>query len=123
MGLATRVLTVGLAAVSLSCSGAVDFRAATAEQKLDLAACLSEGGYVLYTADYCGHCRRQTEMFGKAAARLTSVSCKKKMFDDKEAACVEAGVTAYPTWVAPDGSGRSGVRGLAELAAWSGCGP
>lgn len=80
------------------------------------AQCLTDKGFMMYWASWCGHCAQQKEMFGiKAFDKVNYVECTKQ-----QTVCELAGVNAYPTWIG-DGYKQSGVRTFEELAQASGC--
>ncbi len=79
------------------------------------AQCMTEKGWTMYGTDWCPHCQRQKELFGKSVGYINYVNC------DLSNQCDAAGVQAYPTWGGPDGLLPSGTKSLAELAKASGC--
>ena len=86
-----------------------------------LARCLTANGIKLYGSSTCGHCRNQKEMFGDAIEYVTYVECNHNHEDADVAACDEAGIGAYPTWVLADGEQLVGSRQLEDLAKETGC--
>jgi hypothetical protein len=80
-----------------------------------LAQCLTEKGMTMYGTDWCPHCQRQKQLFGKSFAYIDYVNC------DLGPRCDEAGVQAFPTWGMDGKLLPSGVKPLAELAKISGC--
>ena len=91
-------------------------------QAVQLAEHLSRIGARFYGAWTCPACERQMELFGKQAAVLVPyVECRMpKQRPLEAAACREAQVRAYPTWLLPDGQRREGVQSLDGLSSWSG---
>lgn len=86
-------------------------RALAASGPVDFARCLGRAGAVFYTADWCPHCRRQSQMFGDALRYLRVVDCS----DGCD------GITTLPTWRFRDGSRSSGVASFELLASRTGC--
>ena len=86
-----------------------------------LAQCLTDKGFKLYGAFWCGHCKEQKEMFGEAVGLLNYIECSTPDGNDQTEVCQEAGIEGYPTWGFPDGKKVSGVMTLEELAKVSGC--
>jgi hypothetical protein len=86
-----------------------------------LARCLTANEIKLYGSYTCGHCNNQKEMFGNAIEYVTYVECNSNHEDADVAACDEAGIRAYPTWVLPDGEQLVGTRQLEDLARETGC--
>ena len=70
----------------------------------------------------CPACVRQMELFGNQAAVLVPyVDCKMpEQRPNDVAACREAEVRAYPTWLLPDGQRKEGVQSIDALSHWSG---
>ena len=95
---------------------------ASTTQALNLSEHLSRIGARFYGAWTCPACVRQMELFGKQAAVLVPyVECRMPEQRPKEAAaCREAKVRAYPTWLLPNGQRREGVQSIDELSRWSG---
>ena len=95
---------------------------ASTTQALNLSEHLSRIGARFYGAWTCPACVRQMELFGKQAAVLVPyVECRMPEQRPKEAAaCREAEVRAYPTWLLPDGQRKEGVQSIDELSRWSG---
>jgi hypothetical protein len=77
----------------------------------DFARCLTRAGATFYTADWCPHCARQSEMFGAALRYVRTVDCSQ--------GC--DGVESLPTWTFRDGSAITGVASLQTLARRTGC--
>jgi len=86
------------------------------EQKIEFAQCLTDAGFKMYGATWCGHCKDQKERFGaKAFDKIDYVECTKQ-----ETLCDIAGVTWYPTWTWPDYK-QASVHTFEQLAKASGC--
>lgn len=87
-----------------------------------LADCLKRSGAVFYDAHWCGNCRKQEKLFRGYANRLAKVACYRQGdSDNMRRQCRDADVRSFPTWVFGDGSRRSGMLPLTELARLSGC--
>ena len=88
----------------------------------DFARCLADGGVTMYGSMYCGHCKEQKEMFGESWQYANYVECSIEGQPELQAeACRAAGISAYPSWVFPDGSTIVGRAQLPIIAAKSGC--
>ena len=95
---------------------------ASTAQALKLSEHLSRIGARFYGAWTCPACMHQMELFGNQAAGLVPyVECRMPVQRPMEAAaCGEAKVRIYPTWLLPDGQRREGVQSIDELSRWSG---
>ncbi len=78
--------------------------------------CLTDNGLTLYGTSWCPHCNDQKDMFGESVSKIDFVDC-----DVDSAACREAGVDGYPTWVGEKGERLVGTQPLNNLAKASGC--
>lgn len=85
------------------------------------AQCLVDSGTTFFGAFWCPHCNAQKALFGDAAKDLPYVECSTPDQQNQLPICIEAGVTAYPTWEFPDGSRLTGEVPLATLAQKTGC--
>lgn len=84
--------------------------------------CIADSGAVFYDAHWCGNCAQQRSLFRGYANRLNIVECYAP--DDSNnlrRSCKDAKVRSFPTWVFGDGSRRSGLLSLDDLAAETGC--
>jgi len=86
-----------------------------------LAQCLTNKGFKLYGATWCGHCQDQKKMFGEAVALINYIECATVDNNGQTEACDQAGIEMYPTWVYPDGTKVPGVMTLKDLAKVSSC--
>ncbi|MFA5967090.1 MAG: hypothetical protein WC805_01045 [Patescibacteria group bacterium] len=86
-----------------------------------LAQCLTDKGFKLYGAYWCGHCKEQKDMFGEAVSLLNYVECSSPDGNSQTEACKAAGIELYPSWGFPDGTIVPGVMTLPDLAKASGC--
>jgi len=95
----------------------------TEEQRISaLADCLTASGTRLYGASWCPHCQNQKAAFGAAMDRIAYVECADAQGENgRSAACAEAKVASYPTWIFGDGTRLTGERSFWELARQSGC--
>jgi hypothetical protein len=104
--------------------GATAFGAWSASQPGEydsFAQCISDSGAIFYGAFWCPHCQNQKRMFGKSADLLPYHECSTPDGRSQTAACNDAGVETYPTWVFADGSRLTGERQLTELAEKTNC--
>jgi len=99
--------------------------AAAAQEPVDLGAlaqCVSDSGALFYGAHWCPYCRQQKEYFEGNAGALPYVECYDgPRSKGMNAACRNAGVRSFPTWVFADGSVKTGLRSPSQLAADAGC--
>ena len=85
----------------------------------EVAKCLTEKGVKLYGAYWCPHCHEQKEDFGSDVQFISYVECDDSGPNGNHKACLEAGITSYPTWVFPGQGnliGRYPIFVLAKLA-------
>jgi thiol-disulfide isomerase/thioredoxin len=83
--------------------------------KDDFAKCLAQKGTAMYGAEWCGHCKRQKDMFGSSFQYINYVECPRN-----QQLCSEKGITGYPTWII-DGKLYPGEQSLERLSELSGC--
>ena len=86
-----------------------------------LAQCLTDKGFKLYGAVWCGHCKEQKALFKQVVGLLNYVECSIPNSTDQTEVCTKAGITGYPTWGLPDGTKIPGVMTLKQLAETSNC--
>ena len=91
------------------------------EQIATLAQCLTDKGYKLYGAFWCGHCKTQKELFGTSVNLLNYIECSTPDGSNQTEVCKKAGIEVYPTWGLPSGELVQGVITLKELAKQSSC--
>lgn len=85
--------------------------------KLDtFAQCLADKKVTMYGADWCPHCQNEKKAFGDSFRLVPYVECP-----DNPKACLDAGVSRYPTWIFPEGKKLEGELGLEKLSQESGC--
>lgn len=85
------------------------------------ALCLSESGAKMYGAFWCSACNAQKRQFGSSFEHITYVECSLADRSGQTSACKQAEITAYPTWILPDGERKIGVVEFSELAEATGC--
>jgi hypothetical protein len=107
-------IVLGLAALLLAA-------AAAADQRTDLARCLTRKGVTLYGATWCPACEKQLEAFGRAADYLDYVECSLDGTGFVAPECEDADVKSFPTWEFGDGSRQTGQLSFARLSKKSGC--
>jgi hypothetical protein len=105
-------MIIGILAASCESKNANGPDSVTAAQ---VAQCLTAKGAVLYGASWCPATQMQIAEFGEAFAHINYVECTVSA-----AACDNAGISAYPTWIM-GGVHVEGYCELSELAAWAGC--
>jgi len=79
------------------------------------AKCLTEKEAVMYGTEWCGHCQKQKETFGKSFKHINYVDC-----DRTKEKCLAALITGYPTWKIK-GQNYPGQQSLQTLASLTGC--
>ena len=89
---------------------------AVSNQLDSFAQCLASKGITMYGANWCPHCQNQKNRFGNSFKFVPYVECP-----DDPKRCLAAGVTAYPTWIFPDGRKLIGDQEIKKLSDESGC--
>ncbi len=113
---AKRILVWTIVIIAVAAIAFFIYKKASGPGKYDaLAQCMTENGMTMYGTDWCPHCQRQKQLFGKSFKFINYVNC------DLSDACDKAGVQGYPTWAKDGQLLQSGVKSLAELAQSSGC--
>ena len=87
----------------------------------EFAQCLADEGATFYGAFWCPNCNNQKELFGKSEKLLPYTECSTPNGQGQLQICVDANVTAYPTWEFEDGSRLVGVQTLETLSEKTGC--
>ncbi len=88
----------------------------------EFATCLSDQGAIFYGAFWCPHCQDQKKLIGnKSAKKLNYVECSTPDGQAQTQACIDAGITGYPTWEFADGSRTDGVMSLDALSEKTSC--
>ena len=82
---------------------------------------LTKTGARFYGASWCPHCKDQKRIFGSAATRLPYIECSPRggQGTPQAAACIEANINSYPTWVV-NGERLEQILTLTELGDKSG---
>ena len=91
----------------------------------EFAQCLEAKGAKFYGAFWCPHCQSQKKLFGSSAKLLPYVECSTADSRGQTQACIDKGITTYPTWELADGTrlpteNSAGVT-LETLAEKTGC--
>ncbi len=88
----------------------------------EFATCLSDQGAIFYGAFWCPHCQDQKKLIGnKSMEKLNYVECSTPDGQAQTQACIDAGITGYPTWEFADGSRTDGVMSLEALSEKTSC--
>jgi hypothetical protein len=87
----------------------------------DLAHCIASSGAEFYGAYWCPHCAAQKTKFGTGAQYLPYIECSLPNASGRTQVCIDNNITAYPTWVFPDGSRLEGAQTPQTLAAKTAC--
>lgn len=105
-----------------------DFKMRVPEEKIqsDLASCLVEKGWVLYSSSTCSACRVQIGLFGKTSKMLRVVECSPHAPGNQVDFCLKKRIKKTPTWI-QENDGKEidrleGFRSVQELVSSSGCG-
>ncbi len=87
---------IGIAVIALV---AFVFTAPGKPGKYDtFAQCIKDSGAQFYGAFWCPHCQKQKGQFGKSAQYLPYIECSTPDSQGVLPICVDAGITAFPTW-------------------------
>ncbi|HOG15133.1 MAG TPA: hypothetical protein PK674_00955 [Candidatus Absconditabacterales bacterium] len=82
----------------------------------NLAKCLTSKGIKLYGMAGCPYCKAQIELFGDDFQYINYINCS-----EDPNVCVEKGISGVPAWEFIDGSIKSGLHSLEDLADLVGC--
>lgn len=63
------------------------------DDKDAFAKCLTEKGWVMYGAEWCGHCKVQKALFGDSFKYIKYIECP-----DNTQLCLDKEISGYPTW-------------------------
>lgn len=93
----------------------------TSNSSLDeTAKCLTENGAVMYGAYWCPHCQAQKADFGSSFQYINYTECDPNGENANPAACQEAGISGYPTWII-NGQQYPGEQTIDKLKELTGC--
>jgi hypothetical protein len=83
---------------------------------------LTQSGAKVYTAYWCGYCRKQVEMFGSAKLTLPVIECDPRGQNPQTDLCRKKAVQGYPTWEMNGEMyrGMQEVNVLADLSGYRG---
>lgn len=87
----------------------------------EVAKCLTSKSVVMYGAYWCPHCANQKKAFGDDFQFVKYQECDPKGAGGDKKACLEAGVTSYPTWGFPGQGNLVGEQTVADLAKLANC--
>jgi large repetitive protein len=87
----------------------------------EFAQCIADSGTKYYAAFWCPVCKNQEAMFGRSSQYMPKVECSTPDGRGQLQVCTDAEITAYPTWVFPDGTRQTGLLTLEVLAERTGC--
>jgi hypothetical protein len=87
----------------------------------EVAQCLTQKGVIMYGAYWCPHCQNQKKAFGSDQQFIKYQECDPKGAGGDRKACLEAGVTSYPTWGFPGQGNLVGEQSVADLAKLANC--
>ncbi|MEA2076073.1 MAG: right-handed parallel beta-helix repeat-containing protein [Euryarchaeota archaeon] len=79
----------------------------------ELAKELTEQGWTMYGAEWCGFCRKQKAEFGVTFEYVNYVDCGPR--ENPNPVCIKANITGIPCWISPDGT-RYGYKNLTQLS-------
>jgi len=89
----------------------------------DFVNCLAEKDAKFYGAYWCGHCNTQKELFHDSEDLIKEkvyIECADDAINNEREKCIEAGITAYPTWII-NGEKSTGTKSISQLSELSGC--
>lgn len=75
----------------------------------------------MYGAFWCSHCSNQKAAFGDDVQYITYQECDDKGENGDHLACLQAGVTSYPTWIFPGQGNLVGEQPIFALAKLANC--
>jgi len=87
----------------------------------DFATCLKDSGAKFYGTFWCPHCLEQKKIFGKSVKFLPYVECSNPQGNAFLPICTDKGIDRVPTWEFADGSKKTGVFSIEELAEFTSC--
>ena len=94
---------------------------------VELAQCMNEKGWVMYSSFTCSACRAQIELFRQAADQLKIIECNPHAPDSQVQQCLDRKVRYTPTWLLEKNGTElkrfKGYKKLEDLAAMTGCTP
>ena len=91
----------------------------SSQAEIELAKHLKQTGAKMYGAYWCSHCYEEKLVFGQpAVADLPYIECAPDGKNSQTAACKEAGVRAFPTWIV-NGKIYEGTQTPQQLAEYS----
>lgn len=87
------------------------------------ARCVSASGAKMYGATWCPHCQDQKHMLGTSFRLINYVECSLGPSSDSGTtqACIQAGITEYPTWILGNGTRNEGEMTFQDLSVATGC--
>lgn len=120
--MSNKALYIGSAIIAVAfIFGGTWWYQATPGQFDAFAQCLSERDAKFYGAFWCPHCIDQKALFGKSEKHLPYIECSPPNRQGQLQACIDAGITGYPTWEFADGERVSGLVPLDALSSKTGC--
>lgn len=90
-------------------------------QYAQLAQCLNEKGVKFYGTFWCHFCKKQKEIFGDDFRYIAYVECDDRDENGDAQACLDAGITSYPSWFFPGQGVEVGVQQPGDLAKKANC--
>jgi hypothetical protein len=94
-------------------------------KQAQLANCLTEKGWVLYSSFTCSACRAQRKAFGKAFKDIKMVECNPNAPDNQVDLCLKKKIKKTPTWILEENGGEikrlESYQLLEDLAASAEC--
>ncbi len=114
--------TLLLAVVLVVVIAAAYYLITNAPSKYDaFAQCLTANGAKMYGAFWCPHCKDQKAEFGPSWKYANYVECSTPDGQSQTQACIDAGISTYPTWEFKNGTRHEGVLTLDELSQATNC--
>jgi hypothetical protein len=85
------------------------------------ATCIKDSGATFFGAFWCPHCHEQKALFGPSVDKLPYFECSTPDGSGQTQDCIKEDIKSYPTWKFKDGSVKTGVIPLVDLAKFTGC--
>lgn len=100
------LLVVLAAAIFSGCSDSDSTDTGTAkvqdpslQDKIRLAKCLNEKGWLMYSSVTCSACIAQKELFGNAFVHIQEIECNPHAANSEVVRCIAKNIRKTPTWV------------------------
>jgi hypothetical protein len=92
-------LAIGVFNVNDTCGGGFDMGHSKQERQAQLANCLTEKGWALYSSFTCPACRSQSRAFGEAFEFIKEIECNPNAPNNQVELCLKMKIKKTPTWI------------------------